>query len=165
MFRLQVTIIRQTFQYMDRTCSVLTVWDPILFTFDMIYLLTEIGLSLGGSTHLHTNSTWNNTNNNRTTQIQTNVEECGPCPVFSSFTLAFALQLREKDGKTSVTVRKTLSQVKKNLSRSTVYELPKTPTQYKTHTHTHTNTHTHKQTHTHTHTLQNYVSFWYLNHR
>jgi len=26
MFRLQVTIIRQTFQYMDMTCSVLTVW-------------------------------------------------------------------------------------------------------------------------------------------
>jgi len=29
MFRLQVTIIRQIFQYMDMTCSVLTVWDPI----------------------------------------------------------------------------------------------------------------------------------------
>jgi len=30
MFRLQVTIIRQTFQwaYMDMTCSLLTVWDP-----------------------------------------------------------------------------------------------------------------------------------------
>ena len=33
MFQLQVTIIKQTFQYMDMTCSVLTVWDPILFTF------------------------------------------------------------------------------------------------------------------------------------
>jgi hypothetical protein len=31
------------------------------------------------------------------------VEECGPCPVFASFTLAFALQLRKKHGKTSVT--------------------------------------------------------------
>jgi hypothetical protein len=28
-----VTIIRQTFHYTDMTCSVLTVWDPILFTF------------------------------------------------------------------------------------------------------------------------------------
>jgi hypothetical protein len=28
MFRLQVTIISQTFQYMDMICSVLTVWDP-----------------------------------------------------------------------------------------------------------------------------------------
>jgi hypothetical protein len=25
---------------------------------------------------------------------------CGPCPVFAGFTLAFALQLRKKDGKT-----------------------------------------------------------------
>jgi hypothetical protein len=33
MFQLQVTIVRQTFQYMDTTCSVLTVWDTILFTF------------------------------------------------------------------------------------------------------------------------------------
>jgi hypothetical protein len=30
MFRLQVTIIRQTFQYMDLKFSVLTVWDPII---------------------------------------------------------------------------------------------------------------------------------------
>src|SRR5215475_15454877 len=59
------------------------------------------------STHVHTNNTWNNTNNNRTTQITTNVEECGPCPVFASFTLAVALQLRKKHGKTSIRVRKT----------------------------------------------------------
>jgi hypothetical protein len=45
------------------------------YCYDMIYLLTAIGLSSGGSTHLHTNNTQNNTNNNRTTQIQTNVEE------------------------------------------------------------------------------------------
>jgi hypothetical protein len=37
----------------------------------------------------------------RTTQI-TNLEECWPCPVFASFTLAFALQLKKKRGKTSV---------------------------------------------------------------
>jgi hypothetical protein len=73
----------------------------------MLYVLTAVGLSLGGSTHLHTNNTQNNTNNNRTTQITTNVEECRPCPVFASFTLAFSLQLREKHGKTSVRVRKT----------------------------------------------------------
>ena len=73
----------------------------------MIYLLTAIGLSPGGSTHLHTNSTQNNTNNKRTTQITTNVEECGACPVFASFTLAFALQLRKSYGKTSVRLRKT----------------------------------------------------------
>jgi hypothetical protein len=37
MFRLQVTIIRQTFQYMDMTCSVLTLGDPILFTFQYMF--------------------------------------------------------------------------------------------------------------------------------
>jgi len=77
------------------------------YCYDMIYLLTAIVLSPGGSTHLHTNNTYNNTNNNRTTQITTNVEKCGPCPVFASFTLTFALQLRKKHGKTSVRVRKT----------------------------------------------------------
>ena len=74
---------------------------------DVIYLLTANGLSPGGSTHLHTNNTENNINNNRTTQITNNVEECGTCPVFASFTLAFALQLRKKHGKTTVRVRKT----------------------------------------------------------
>jgi len=53
-----------------------------------------------------------------TAQITTNVEECGPCPVFASFTLAFALHLTKKHGKTSVTARKNLSQgKKKNLSQ------------------------------------------------
>jgi hypothetical protein len=31
-------------------------------------------------------------------------EECGPCPDFLSYTLAFALQLRKNHGKTSVRV-------------------------------------------------------------
>jgi hypothetical protein len=46
--------------------------------YDMIYLLNIVGLSPGGSTHIHTNNTQNNTNNNRTIQIKTRVEECGP---------------------------------------------------------------------------------------
>jgi hypothetical protein len=29
---------------------------------------------------------------------------CGPCPIFASYTLAFALHLRKKHGKTSVRV-------------------------------------------------------------
>jgi hypothetical protein len=41
------------------------------------------------------------------------MEECGPCPVFASFTLVFALQLRKKHGKTSVRVRKTSVRVRK----------------------------------------------------
>jgi hypothetical protein len=70
----------------------------------MIYFLTVIGLSPGGSStvHIYTQIIY------RTTQITTNVEECGPCPVFASFILAFALQLREKkQGKSLVRVRKT----------------------------------------------------------
>jgi hypothetical protein len=81
--------------------------NVISYLLILIYLLTAVGLSPGGSTRLHTNNTHNTTNNNRTTQITNNVEECGPCPVFASFILAFALQLREKHGKTSVRVRKT----------------------------------------------------------
>jgi hypothetical protein len=81
----------------------------------MIYLLTAIGLSPGG-THLHTNTTWNNTNNNRTTQI-TNVEEWGPWPLFASFVLAFTSKLRKKRGKTSVRVRKTSVRLRKTSFR------------------------------------------------
>ena len=41
----------------------------------------------------------NNTQNNTTIS-----DECGPCPVLASYTLAFALQPRKKHGKTSVRV-------------------------------------------------------------
>jgi len=43
-----------------------------------------------------------NTFTHRATQLIW--EECWPCPVFASYTLAFALQPREKHGKTSVRV-------------------------------------------------------------
>jgi hypothetical protein len=109
----------------------------------MIYLLTAIGLSPGGSStvHIYTQTLY------RTIQITTNVEECGLCPVFASFTLAFALELRKKHGKTSVRLRKT--------SEYSIH-ITKTPTHYKTLTNTRitkpTHTHTHAHTHTHTHT-------------
>jgi hypothetical protein len=92
----------------------------------MIYL-TAIGLSAGGSStvHIYTQTI------HRTTQITTNLEECGPCPVFASFTLAFALQLRKKHGK-------SFSQDKKNLSQSRVHTLTNTHTLQNLHTHTHT---------------------------
>ena len=45
------------------------------------------------------------------------MEECGPCPVFASFSLAFALKLREKHGKTSVRLKKNLSEDKKTSVR------------------------------------------------
>jgi hypothetical protein len=41
------------------------------------------------------------------------VEECGPCPVFASYTLAIALQLRKKHGKTSVRMENPQSAWKK----------------------------------------------------
>jgi hypothetical protein len=114
----------------------------------LIYWLTAIGLSPGGSStvHIYTQTI------HITTQITINLEECGPCPVFASFTLEFALQLRKKHGKTC--------QGKKYLSQGKVYTLPKHPYITYTHTHTHTNTrpyitkhtHTHTRPHTHTHT-------------
>jgi hypothetical protein len=101
------------------------------------------------STHLHTNSTYlyNNTNNNRTTQITTNMEECRPCPVFASFTLEFALQLRKKHGKTSVRVAE---------EEYASTHITKTPTHYKTYTHT--SPHITKPTCTHTHTPTHYTT-------
>jgi len=66
--------------------------------YDMIYLLTAIGLTPGGSStvHIYTQTV------HRTTRLIW--EECGPCPFFASYILAFALQLRKKHGKTSVRV-------------------------------------------------------------
>jgi hypothetical protein len=56
----------------------------------MLYLLTAVGLTPGGSStvYIYTQSI------RRTTQLIW--EECGPCPVFASYTLAFALQLMRK---------------------------------------------------------------------
>ena len=68
----------------------------------LIYLLTTIVLTPSGSSavHIYTQTI------QRTTQLTTNWEECGPCPVCASYTLAFALQLRKKHGKASVRVAK-----------------------------------------------------------
>ena len=111
----------------------------------LIYLLTAIGLSHGGSTHLHTNNTQNNANNNRTTQVTANVEECGPCPVLI-FTLAFALQLRKKHGKTSVRVRKASVRLRKTSVRVQYTYYQNTHTLQNPHKHTHYKTHTYTQT-------------------
>jgi hypothetical protein len=54
------------------------------------------------------------------------LEECWPCPVFANYTLAFALQLREKHGKTSVRVAKEIHSI----------HIIKTLTLYKTHPYT-----------------------------
>ena len=72
----------------------------------MIYLLSAVGLTPGGSStvHIYTQTV------HRTTQL-TNWEECA-VSVFASYTLAFALKPREKHGKTSVKVE-NLSQGRK----------------------------------------------------
>jgi len=51
------------------------IWYDMTW-YDMMYLLTAIVLSPGGSTNLYTTI-------HRRTQITTNVEECGRCPVFA----------------------------------------------------------------------------------
>jgi len=76
--------------------------------YDMIYLLTATGLTPGGSStvHIYTQTIHSTTQSTQTihrTRL-TKWEECGPCPVFASYTLAFALQPRKKHGKTSVRV-------------------------------------------------------------
>jgi len=77
------------------------------------------------------------------------VEECAPCPVFASFTLAFALQLRKKHGKTSVRVRKTSVTVQYTYYQKHPHIIK--PSQ----THTLQNPLIH--THTRIHTLQNNI--------
>jgi len=73
----------------------------------MIYLLNAIGLTPSGCSTLHVYTQ----TINRTTQLTQTIyrstqltywEECGPCLFFASYTLAFALQLKKKDEKTSV---------------------------------------------------------------
>jgi hypothetical protein len=54
-------------QRLQRQFDGLLMMGIVIIIIIIIYLLTAIGLSPGGSTHLHTNNTQNNTNNNRTT--------------------------------------------------------------------------------------------------
>ena len=51
------------------------------------------------------------------TQITTNVEECGPCPVFVSFFRGICFTTEEKARKNLSQGKKNLSQGKKNLSQ------------------------------------------------
>jgi hypothetical protein len=72
----------------------------------MIYL-TAVGLPPGGSStvHIYTQTVHRTTQNKQyIEQHNFFLEECGPCPVFASYALAFALQLRKKYGKPSVRV-------------------------------------------------------------
>jgi hypothetical protein len=110
----------------------------------MIYLLTAIGLSPGGSSTIHIYSQ----TIHRTTQITTEQHKKNnyfgrvpSVPRLCEFYSGICLTAEEK-------ARKNLSQGKKNLSQSTVYLLPKHPHITKaTHTHTRTRPHITKPTH------------------
>ena len=67
----------------------------------LIYLLTAIGLSPGGSStvHIYTQTIHRTTPNKKYIEQHNNWEECGPCPVLASYTLTFALQLTIKHEK------------------------------------------------------------------
>jgi len=84
-------------QHKEHSPEVLSIPPGTPCIYD-IYL-TAVGLTPGGSStvHIYTQTT------HRRTQL-TNWEGCGPCPALASYTLAFALQLRKKNGKTSVRV-------------------------------------------------------------
>ena len=98
---------------------------------NMIRLLTAIWLTPGGSSTVHiyiqTIHRTTHVTTHRAIQLTINWEECRPCPVSASCTLAFALQLRKKHGKTC---------------QGTVYIIP---------------THSYITKPTHTHTLQNNI--------
>jgi hypothetical protein len=64
--------------------------------YDMIYLLTSIGLSPGGinTVHIYTQTIYGMTQNTQYIEQNNNLWESVPVPVLARFTLAFALQLR-----------------------------------------------------------------------
>jgi hypothetical protein len=74
--------------------------------YDMIYLLTAIGLPPGGSStvHIYKQKIHRTTKNKQYIEQHKKFGRCGPCHVLASYSLAFALRLRKKHGKTSVRV-------------------------------------------------------------
>ena len=86
--------------------------NSLLLLLLLLLYLTANGLTPGGSsaaTDLHTKSIQNTKNKIYIAkQKKKKNEKCGPCPFCASYTLAFALQLREKHGKTSVRVHPQL---------------------------------------------------------
>jgi hypothetical protein len=72
----------------------------------MIYLLTAIGLSTGGSStvHIYTQTIHRTIQNKQYKEQHNNFERMRAVPRKASYTLAFALKPRKKHGKTSVRV-------------------------------------------------------------
>ena len=116
-----------------------------LLILTLIYLLTAVVLTPGDSSTVHiytqtihrttqlttlvgrlsgirTQSGQTKINNELTAwKLSPNWEECRRCPIFASYTLAFALQLRKKHRKTTVRVAKEchLTQWKQNIQHRT----------------------------------------------
>ena len=69
-----------------------------MILYDMIYLLTAIVLPPGGSSkvYIYKQKIHRTTQNKQYIEQHKSLEECGPCPFFASYTLAFALQLKKK---------------------------------------------------------------------
>ena len=73
----------------------------------MIHLLTAIRLSPGdrSTVHIYTQTIHRTIQNKQYMEQHNNtLEECGSCPVLAKYNLAFALQPRKEQGKTSVKV-------------------------------------------------------------
>jgi len=82
---------------------------PVIFWsywYNMIYLLTAIGLSpsVSSTVHIYTQTIHITTQNKQYIEQHKIWEECLPCLVFASYILAVALQLRKEHRKTSVSV-------------------------------------------------------------
>jgi hypothetical protein len=56
-FTKEVSLFEEFEEEEWRYCLEINRTEKIFFVYDMIYLLTTIGLSPGGSTHLYTNNT------------------------------------------------------------------------------------------------------------
>jgi len=63
-----------------------------MISYHIIYLLTAIVLSPGGSStvYIYTQTIHRTTQNKQYTKQHNNLGECDPCPVLASYTLAFA---------------------------------------------------------------------------
>ena len=104
---------------------------------NMIYLLTAIGLSPGGSStvHIYTQTIHRTTQNKQHIEQHNNLGECGPCPVLTSY----------------IAHKKTHTHIQANTYTpyTNTYTHMHTP---HTHTYIHTYIHTYTHTYTHTHT-------------
>ena len=72
----------------------------------MINLLAAIVFPPGGGStvNIYTEKLHRTTQKNNIQGNTKILEECGPCPVFAGYTLAFGLQVRKKAWETSVRV-------------------------------------------------------------